>query len=82
MWTPTQTGAYTITASFDGSKSYWASSSQTALGVSAGTSAPTPTATPATTANVNILPAEVFYAVAAILAILMIVVIILLVRKK
>ena len=81
MWTPTNTGEYTIKASFDGSESYWSSSSETALGVSTTTSA---TASPTATANpaVNAVPAEIFYAVAAILAILMIVVIILLVRKR
>ena len=78
MWTPTLTGAYTIKASFEGSESYWPSSSETALGVAATSATPTPTPTP----TANVVPAEIFYAVAAILAILMIVVIILLLRKK
>ena len=77
MWTPTVAGEYTITASFDGSESYGASSAETVVGVSA---AATPSPTP--TATVNIVPAEVFYAVSAVLIILVLAVAVLLLRKK
>jgi hypothetical protein len=46
MWTPQIPGAYTIIASFAGSKSYFSSSSETAMAISEGV--PTPTALPAT----------------------------------
>jgi len=78
MWTPTVEGEYTITASFDGTQSYWASSAETAVGVSA--AAATPTASPV--AAVNIVSAEAFYAVSAVLIILVLVVAVLLFRKK
>jgi hypothetical protein len=45
MWTPQIPGAYTIIASFAGSKSYFSSSSETAMAISE--TAPTPTALPA-----------------------------------
>jgi len=35
MWTPPITGKYTITATFEGSNSYWPSSAETAIGVTA-----------------------------------------------
>jgi hypothetical protein len=38
MWTPSSEGTYTITATFEGSKSYYASSAETAVGISASTS--------------------------------------------
>jgi hypothetical protein len=43
MWTPEISGEYTVIATFGGSKSYWSSSAETAIGV---TEAPTPTAAP------------------------------------
>ncbi len=46
MWTPQIPGAYTIIASFAGSKSYFSSSSETAMAITE--AAPTPTAIPAT----------------------------------
>ena len=76
MWTPTVAGEYTITASFDGSLSYWASSAETAVGVSAAAATPSPVAT------VNVVSAEVFYAVSALIIVLVLVVAVLLLRKK
>ena len=59
LWTPPVEGAYTISAKFEGSESYWQSSDETAIGVgpaqaaasASPTSIPTviPTATPAAT---------------------------------
>jgi len=52
MWTPQAEGAYRIYADFDGSNSYYASSAETAVGVTSAPSAsaaPTATATPAAT---------------------------------
>ncbi len=43
MWTPEIPGEYTVIATFGGSKSYWSSSAETAIGV---TEAATPTAEP------------------------------------
>jgi hypothetical protein len=46
MWTPPAEGKYTIVASFEGSKSYWPSYAETAIGVTASqpdVSGPTPT---------------------------------------
>ena len=68
MWTPPVPGPYTITASFAGSGSYFASSAETALGVSAATPSaqtsaipvsPTPpptTAVPTTTSTQTTAP--------------------------
>jgi hypothetical protein len=43
MWTPEVPGEYTVIATFGGSKSYWSSFAETAIGI---TEAPTPTAEP------------------------------------
>lgn len=58
MWQPPTTGKYTVTATFGGSESYWPSSAETALGVTAAPSSPpspspseTATATPTPTPN-------------------------------
>ncbi len=83
MWTPSAAGTYTIVASFAGTESYYPSYSETVLGVSsapAPTSAPTPSPSPA--AGPNILPAETFYAVAAVIIILIVVVAVMVMRKK
>jgi len=45
LWEPTMEGEYTIIATFDGSESYYPSSSETAIGVTAAQAAPTPTST-------------------------------------
>jgi len=54
-WTPDQIGTYTITAAFEGSNSYWPSSSETSIGMQNPTASaapvtptPPPTITPAT----------------------------------
>jgi hypothetical protein len=55
-WVPTITGKYTITATFEGSNSYWPSSAQTAISVDAKSQAlPTasPTATPTPTGTIS-----------------------------
>jgi hypothetical protein len=52
MWTPKMQGQYKITASFEGTNSYWSSDATTYLGVSAASATPTtapPTATPTPT---------------------------------
>jgi hypothetical protein len=54
LWTPPIEGKYTIIATFNGTESYWSSSAETAIGVSAAlaptaTPTPTPTATPTAT---------------------------------
>ncbi len=46
MWTPPAEGKYTITAEFEGSKSYWPSEAVTAVGVTAASGQPTMTASP------------------------------------
>ena len=59
LWMPTSTGEYTIVARFEGSKAYWPSSAQTAVGITSAapqpsiTTPPTqpPTITPAPTTN-------------------------------
>jgi outer membrane protein assembly factor BamB len=79
LWTPTVAGAYTIIASFDGSNSYFPSYAEAALGIVQPAPTPAPTAV---VAGPNILPAETFYAVAAVLAVLIIVVALLVLRKK
>ncbi len=49
MWTPPAEGMYTITASFSGSESYYASQDTAALAVSAASPVPDATSTPAIT---------------------------------
>ena len=68
LWTPPAKGEYTITATFIGSKSYWASYGTTAIGVTPAAPSPSltatptvtptiaPTATPAPTASPSIAP--------------------------
>ena len=57
MWTPTSEGEYTIVASFAGSNAYYASSAETAVGISAASPTttlmpvPTATASPSTSAS-------------------------------
>ena len=77
-WTPPASGLYTITASFDGSGSYFSSSAETHITVA------TVATTSSTTANTNVnsLPADAFYAVSAVLIILILAVAVLLLRKK
>jgi hypothetical protein len=58
MWTPPVEGAYTVTASFEGSEAYYGSSAETSFGVSPTTAAPSvePTPTPTTTAPPTTAP--------------------------
>jgi hypothetical protein len=62
MWTPPVQGKYVITASFDGTNSYYASSGETALGVGATVSpvivAPTPTQTATSPASPTSTPTQ------------------------
>jgi len=52
LWTPPSEGKWTITASFEGSNGYYASSAETLIGVGAAASAaPTATATPSPSAT-------------------------------
>jgi hypothetical protein len=78
MWTPTVAGEYTIVASFDGTKAYFPSYAETALGVAQPTSGSTPEAG---TAN-NTVQIEIVYALAIILAIVIIVLAFVAIRKK
>jgi PQQ-like domain len=77
-WTPPSNGVYTITAAFDGTKSYFASTAETSIAVNAVSTTPT---TPAAS-TVNAVSPEMFYAVSAILVILILVVAFLVLRKK
>jgi hypothetical protein len=52
LWKPLQAGTYKITASFDGSESYWPSSETTAVGVDIAAAEIAPTATVAPTATI------------------------------
>jgi hypothetical protein len=58
MWTPPVEGKYTITATFSGSDSYYASHESTALAVNAPSAQPTqaPTATPTSTIAPTVAP--------------------------
>ncbi len=59
-WTPPLEGAYKIIATFEGTKSYWPSYAETALGVDAASSASpavAPTATPTATPTLTSTPA-------------------------
>jgi hypothetical protein len=76
-WTPAQKGTYTITACFDGTESYFASTDETGIAVDLTSTSPT-----TTTNTANSLPAEAFYAVSVVLIVLIIVVAVLIVRKK
>jgi hypothetical protein len=49
LWKPLQAGTYKITASFDGSESYWPSSETTAVGVDSAAAVVAPTAAPTAT---------------------------------
>ncbi len=50
MWTPPVEGAYTITASFEGSKSYYSSAAETAFGVGPASASNVPSPHPSETA--------------------------------
>jgi cytoskeleton protein RodZ len=58
MWTPPVPGLYKITATFDGSNSYYSSFAETAIGVSNAPVA-SPTATPAPTATPTPAPVPI-----------------------
>jgi hypothetical protein len=57
-WVPSQVGTYMITAVFDGSESYWPSSSTTAVSVDEAASAPIQTPTPTTSPSETTSPTE------------------------
>ncbi len=75
-WTPSSTGLYKITASFDGSNSYYASAAETSMAVGATSTSQ------GQTKEVSQVPAEIFYAIAAVIIILLIVVVAVLVLKR
>jgi outer membrane protein assembly factor BamB len=56
MWTPPVSGEYTIIATFEGSKAYYTSYSQTAIGVTDAPALPTATATPTNAPTATIAP--------------------------
>jgi hypothetical protein len=78
MWTPSAAGIYTIIASFAGTESYSPSYAETVVGVSQNV---IPNPTPVVKGP-NILPAETFYAFAALMVIIMVILAVLLLRKK
>ena len=78
MWKPPVEGKYVITASFDGSKSYYASSAQVAVGIEA-VATPAPTSSPTPTESST----ATYTLVAVIIVILLaLAAIVLLLRKK
>jgi len=70
MWTPPKEGIYTITASFDGSDSYWPSYSTTNIGVG---TAPSGSVTPSEPVNPDNQIETNVYILAAVAAIIVIV---------
>lgn len=83
VWTPPVPGLYKVTATFEGSESYYSSSAETMFVVSTSpTPTPTPTPAPSPVAGPNVVPLETFYAFAALLVVLIIAVAVLLYRKK
>ncbi len=83
QWTPSISGMYKVTASFEGTNSYFASAAETTFVVSKPLATAMPTAAPSAVAGSNIVPLETFYAFAAVMVILMIVVIaVVILRKK
>lgn len=86
-WTPPTADKYTIMANFEGTKSYYPSYAETALGVSAASTSTTPStsASPSISQPINSIStvsAEIFYLFAGIVTVLLIVVIVMLVKKK
>jgi outer membrane protein assembly factor BamB len=79
---PTSSGIYKITASFEGTGSYFASTGETSIAVQQTAATPAPTASPTVANTGNVLSPEIFYAVSAVLAILLVVVAVLVLRKK
>lgn len=61
LWTPTNTGTYTVIATFAGSQSYGSSYAETAAGLTQAQATPTPTATSSTSSAVDtyFLPATI-----------------------
>ena len=81
-FTPTIPGLYTVTATFAGSQSYYASSSDTCFTYAAPTTTATvaPTATPTTVADMYFVPA--IAGLFVLIIIVLIVVVLLMLRKK
>jgi hypothetical protein len=80
LWQPDITGKYTVFASFDGSKSYWPSSAETAFGVDEAPEVPPEDETPTQTAAT--FPIEGMYALTGIFIAVIAVLGFLLYRKK
>jgi hypothetical protein len=81
MFTPEVSGKYTITATFEGSKSYWSSNAETAINVEETPAAtPAPTPEPATFADMYFMPVSIgmIIAIVIVLALLLL----LLFRKR
>ena len=78
MWTPEIPGKYTVIATFAGSKSYWGSYAETAIGISEAVEQPTPTE------QIVQLPPFDLYIIGATIAIIIAVAIVgfLILRKK
>lgn len=74
-WTPNTAGKYTINASFEGSGSYWPSSSQTAVSIAAAQEDTTETTT--TTSSL-----EIYILAAVVLVLILMIVSMFLLRKK
>jgi hypothetical protein len=79
QWTPPDSGQYYVTASFEGTESYWGSYATTAMAIAAGGAQPTPTTSPGTQAMG--LPVEA-WVLGIIIIILLIVIAALVLRRK
>jgi hypothetical protein len=78
-FTPAVPGEYTIYATFKGSDSYWPSYDLTAINVEEATTTPPPTSTPASIADMYLLPATIGIIITIIVATI---VIVLIIRRK
>jgi len=77
-WTPPAEGQYTITATFEGTKSYWGSSQTTYLAVGAANG----NTSNSGTASIASTDSTIFIAVAAVALIIAAVAVVLAVRKR
>jgi hypothetical protein len=96
MWTPELTGVYTITATFEGSESYWPSFDETSVGIqgavapsvtppTSGTPTPivTPTGSPTSAPPPSgPAPVELYVAIAAAVIIIVVIVAAVLLRRR
>ncbi len=90
MWTPQLTGVYMITATFEGSESYWPSFDETSVGIQ---TAPAPSITPPGTPTASVSPSvapppgapaplELYIAIVAVIIIVVVVAVAVLLRRR